>query len=187
LPRIEYSGVVVRPRSGRKISQWDLIRALRQGYNCSLPLAVFLAWGGYVLLAQFGHISLDDLRRHGYIEHIASLVHGDPNGDEEYAPNTVVPELLEELMKDARANRFGALDIARARVRREATYVTPIDGLHAELAHGEMALVLGIFGGAEEQVDADILRHWLVHERFPPDWKPVHRQTLFRQRCIMCE
>ncbi|EPQ59848.1 Cloroperoxidase, partial [Gloeophyllum trabeum ATCC 11539] len=148
------------PRNGRKISQWDLIRALQQGYNCSLPLAIFLTWGGYLLLAQFGHISLDDLRRHEYIEHKASLVHGDAVDDEEYAPNAVVPELIEEFMRDADDSKFDARAIARARVRREATYTTPMDALHAELARGEVALVLGIFGGRDERVDADTLRNW---------------------------
>ncbi|TFK53278.1 Cloroperoxidase [Heliocybe sulcata] len=168
------------PRNGRTISQWDLIRALRQGYNCSLPLALFLTWGGYLLLAQFGHITLDDLRRHGYIEHIASLAHGDPNGDEEYAPNTVILDLMDDLMKDGRDGHLDALAVARARVSRESSYSIPIDGLHAEVARGEMALVLGIFGGEEERVDLEMLRQWFVQEKFPPNWKPAHRQTLWQ-------
>ncbi|KDQ52018.1 hypothetical protein JAAARDRAFT_184588 [Jaapia argillacea MUCL 33604] len=167
------------PRDGRGINYKDLIKGLQHGYNLSYPLAAFLTLGGYYLLKQYDDISLDDLCRHNRIEHISSLAHNDPVGNAEYAPNVIDCELFDELLKDsADGKTLSSSDVVRARVRREATYDVPIDPVHAEIARGEMALVLGIFGGPEEKVPLDHLRVWFAEERIPDDWLPVHQQTL---------
>ncbi|KZT23229.1 hypothetical protein NEOLEDRAFT_1136873 [Neolentinus lepideus HHB14362 ss-1] len=158
-----------------------LSNALQEGLYTSLPLASFLTYGGFILLQQFGAISLTDLARHNHTEHLASLAHGDPvPWDAEYAPSAVDLELLEQLMGDANLEK-GGFDVescAKARVRREAAYAGDLDMVHAIIGRGEMALTLGILGGEDKVVPSEMLRRWFVEERFPEGWKPTRRWTL---------
>ncbi|TDL18388.1 Cloroperoxidase [Rickenella mellea] len=174
------------PRNGKHLSGQTIVHALEQGYNCSTPLAYFLTYAGILALGQFVDFSLSDLGRHNRIEHNASLVHGDA-GPNEYAPTRVVDAALERLLGDSRDGRYlTAEDVGEARVRRESVYKTEIDGFHAEVARGEMALVLGIFGhhntdapsDGVDHVPLDIAKTWFKEERLPEGWKPSHRQTL---------
>lgn len=170
------------PRNGRKIHSWQLIHALRDGYNLSLPLACFLTWGGYLLLKQFGAISLSDIARHGCIEHNASLAHDDTPKDAEYAPCKVDEVYLDMLMQDSRDGVMLTVhDIAEARVRREIQSGKDLDRVHAEVARGEMALVLGIFdkqAGGKEEVSREMIKEWWQYERFPEGWAPRRQQGL---------
>jgi hypothetical protein len=56
--------------------------------------------------------------------------------------------------------------------------------MHAEIARGEMALALDIFGQQEnadcQGVPLDVLREWLAEERLPEGWKPTHAQGLLQ-------
>ena len=76
-----------------------------------------------------------------------------------------------------------AEDIARARVERESE-CPALNGLHSEIARGEMALVLGVFGQGNadhhQGVPLDMLREWLVEERLPDGWKPSHTLGLLQ-------
>ncbi|EPQ59847.1 Cloroperoxidase, partial [Gloeophyllum trabeum ATCC 11539] len=148
------------PRSGRNIRPRVLIKALQEGYNLTYPLAAFLTYGGFILLGQFAEVSLQDFCRHGRVEHNASLIHEDTKPGDEYAPNVTQPQYMKALEADsADGEHLTAFDVAKARVRREAES-KDMDALHAEVARGEMALVLGIFGGAEEKVPLQTVRHW---------------------------
>jgi len=173
----------------------NLVSGLMAGYNLSFPLAVFLTIGGFLLLRRFRPVSLYEIGKHGIIEHNASLVHNDTPPDEEYAPIEVNPELVKQLIDDAKTgNKEGeelgvgdrrilmdASDVARARIRREKC--SPVlDGMHAEIARGEMAIILGVWEtkvGSNTGVPIEWMREWIGHERFPSDWKATHVQGLF--------
>jgi len=78
---------------------------------------------------------------------------------------------------------MNAKDVARARVRRENECSEPLDGLHAEIARGEMAIVLGVFGGkhgSQDGVPIRWLKEWLKYERMPRGWKPFYSQGFFQ-------
>ncbi|KZP18889.1 Cloroperoxidase, partial [Athelia psychrophila] len=135
------------PRSGRNIRPHTFIHGLQAGYNISYPLAAFLTWGSFMLLGQWNKVSLGDLARHGCVEHDGSLGHRDAPPDAEYAPSSWDAEYVQRLL-DHSADGAGLRlrDIALARVKREAEYPTPMDALHAEIARGEMGMVLALFG-----------------------------------------
>lgn len=139
------------PRDGKCITPPVLIHALREGYHLSYPLAWFLTHGGFYLIGQRRkRICLHDLSRHNCIEHNASLVHPDVHYRDEYAPIDMHLHMLEDLM---RYSKDGVLmtpdDVARCRVAREAEYAIPMDKIHAEIARGEMAIVLQLFNNPD--------------------------------------
>ena len=176
--------VVIRPHDGKQLTAPILIHALEEGYGLSTPLAHFLVYGGICLLGQVGAFCLKDLARHNRIEHDASLVHDDTKGRDEYAPISPDLSLVQKLMLQAKDGRdLTAEDIARARVERESE-CPALNGLHSEIARGEMAIVLGIFdqGNADHHqgVPLDMLCEWLVEERLPDGWKPTHTQGLLQ-------
>lgn len=181
-------------RDGKNLSILDLIWGLKAGYNLSTPLAIVLAVGGFILLKRIRNVSLFDIGKHGAIEHDASLVHGDTQPGEKYAPIEVHQSLVEELIQDAKTGNeegegpgagerrtlMDASDVARARIRREKSS-PKLDGLHAEIARGEMGIILGVWetqAGDNIGVPVEWMREWIGHERFPGAWKATHTQGL---------
>ncbi|EPQ59866.1 Cloroperoxidase [Gloeophyllum trabeum ATCC 11539] len=142
------------------------------------------------MLAPF---DLRELALHNHIEHDASLVHANTAPQHAYAPTQVVPALLHQLFAFAAPQsnytRFTLSSIAKARVLREYQTNDTIDAFHAEVARGEVALVLGIFGAASTDIgnldekagggiDVALLETWFGQERLPAGWAPRHVQTL---------
>lgn len=146
-------------------------------------------------------MDLFEIGKHGAIEHDASLVHHDTPQGSTYAPIEVDPALVDALFADVkpgekeveasstgggrsrRSGRFlmDAEDVARARIRREAE-CRPIGPVAAEIARGEMAIVLGVWEVEAEGktgVPVAYIRQWISEERLPEGWKPDHTQTLF--------
>ena len=112
------------PRNGKNLSMTNFAHALQEGYHLSIFLAWFLAIGSFLLLRQFGQVSLGDLARHNCIEHDASLAHKDAEFQAEYAPCAVDNTLLAAFISDAKTLgegefRMNSHDVARARVRRK--------------------------------------------------------------------
>ncbi|KZT23254.1 Cloroperoxidase [Neolentinus lepideus HHB14362 ss-1] len=168
------------PHDGRNIRPRVLINALQEGYNLTYLLAAFLTYGGFTLLGQFAQVSLDDLCRHNRVEHNASLVHEDTRPGSEYAPKVPLVEYMQALEADSSDGKYITnFDVAKARVRRE-TESADVDAIHAEIARGEMALVLRIFGAPDEEIPLERLRHWMMKESFPPDWKADHTQSFLQ-------
>lgn len=133
-------------------------------------------------------MSLQDLARHSCIEHNASLAHRDCRRDSEYAPTEVAARVLDRLTKDS-SDGIGLTvdDVARARVRREKESMShcrvPLDQIHAEIARGEMALVVDIFGkplkeNGEPELGIKLLQEWWMDERFPEGWAPQKKVGL---------
>ncbi|KAG6848821.1 hypothetical protein H0H93_013732 [Arthromyces matolae] len=184
------------PRNGKNLSVWTLTRGLTSCYNLSTPLALFLALGGFILLRRIRNVNLYEIGEHGRVEHDASLVHRDTPKDEKYAPVEVDQNLVDLLIADARAGGeesgegsesgekrilMNATDVARARVRREKESPR-LDSIHAEIARGEMAIILGVLEAREGKnvgVPVEWLREWIGHERLPKDWKPTHVEGFF--------
>lgn len=94
---------------------------------------MFLTWGSFTLLQQWSKVSLEDLARHGCVEHNASLVHRDAVKGREYAPTVVDNEFMRLLIEDSEDGvGLTAGDIAKARFRRESACAR-LDSMHAEI------------------------------------------------------
>jgi len=169
------------PRNGRDITPQDLITALQHPntYRISAPLARVLVYGGLFLIHELGFkikpITLHALARHNCIEHDASVVHLNTNPGHKYAPVETNQVLLRGFLRD----EFISIEhVAQRRVELEDA--SPLDGLHQEIARGEWALVLDIFGKkSKERIPTDFLHIWLKDNRFAEGWMPTHQQTLF--------
>lgn len=152
-----------------------------------------------------GGTKLKAFDRHNGVEHDASLVHRDCPAGEEYPSHHIIQDWVKDLISDVRpipkrapasaeAGEWAFLndpvmdedDVARARVRRER--LSPkLDCVHAEIARGEMAIILGVWSRASTSSEGETeksgaplawMLDWLKYERLPDDWKPNHRQTL---------
>ena len=172
------------PHDGKQLDATIITRALEQGYGLSSVLANILVIGGIALLGQVGNFDLSDLARHNRIEHDASLVHDDTKVRDEYAPIAPDSTLVKQFLELAKDGRFMTVeDVARARVWRESQCPV-LNQLHAEIARGEMAIAVGLFGQEDPDNDnkqgipVDTLRVWLGEERLPDGWKPNHIQGL---------
>lgn len=173
-----------RPRDGKQLTAPILIHALQEGYGLSTTLAELLVHGGIYLLGQAGAFGLHDLARHNRIEHDASLVHDDAKGRDEYAPTSPDLQLVKNLLLHAQDGRVLTVeDVARARVERESQ-CPMLNCVQAEVARGEMAIALDIFGQQEnadkQGAPLDMLRRWFTEERLPEGWKPTHTQGLLQ-------
>lgn len=164
-------------------------------------------------LPFFG-LDLDRFDLHGGVEHDASLVHVDCPRTSKYPPIPVVPDLVPELIADIRPpprytpeakDRFVSegifdfdgdpvmdeRDIARSRFRREQLSPT-LSGKLAEIARGEMAVILGVWArqssDSSDRDSPDLVRkegaplkwilEWLRWERLPEGWEPTRKVTL---------
>ncbi|KAG6877716.1 hypothetical protein C0993_004653 [Termitomyces sp. T159_Od127] len=182
-------------RDGRNISPWDLASGLMACYNLSTLLAYFLSFVGFLLLRRIRNVDLHQIGEHGRIEHDASLVHKDTPKGQKYAPTKVHSGLVNLLLSDAKTGdeegegpEYGdrrilmdATDVARARVRREKE-CPKLDRMHAEIARGEMGIILGVLevhAGKNVGVPVEWLREWIGYERLPTGWKPTHVQGFF--------
>ncbi|KAH0578152.1 Aromatic peroxygenase [Termitomyces sp. J132] len=180
-------------RDGKNLGIWDIVSGLKACYNLSMPLAMFLSIGGFILLRKFRNVDLHEVGEHGRIEHDASLVHQDTPKGHKYAPIAVDHVLVDSLLADAQtSNKYGdksilmdATCVARARIRREKQ-CPKLDVVHAEIARGEMGIFLGVF---ETQVGKDVgvpvewTHEWIGYERLPKEWRPTHVQGLFDVVC----
>lgn len=174
-----------------------IVRGLKACYGLSSPLAYFLAYVGFLFIGKFGR-SLDlyeiGIHRRFGVEHDASLVHHDTRMGHKYAPIDIDSKLVETLIRDVQPSRkemdarsdpeekflLNYEDVARARVRREAE-CRPIDAVHAEIARGEMAIILGVWetkSDTKTGIPVDHFRRWISEERLPDGWKPDHVQGL---------
>lgn len=139
------------------------------------------------MLRKFRRIDLYEIGKHGVVEHDASLVHHDTPKGQEYAPIEIDPALVEELDKDAQTTvevevdgvkqtqrLLSTADVGRARVRREK--LSPrLDKTHAEIARGEMAIILAVWEkkvGDKAGAPIEWMKRWLSKEQLPDGWKP---------------
>ncbi|KAF8576105.1 Cloroperoxidase [Ramaria rubella] len=166
------------PHDGHNITPEILLAALqnRETYHISGPLAQVLVYGGFFMMHGLGwsSISLHELALHGCIEHDASMVHKNTAPDHIFAPTKCDPVLLDELLDNS--DSLTLERVAKRRVQLET--VSPLDAVHQEIARGEWALVMDIFGRAHGKIPSDFLRVWLRENKFPEGWRPTHEQGL---------
>jgi Peroxidase, family 2 len=154
--------------------------------------ADFLVLGGYILLRRSALAPLDlhEIDKHNGIEHNASVTHDDDVNGSKFAPTQVNPGLLHKFIRKAYSgpslcssedsSTITVADIAHTRVAREAESAAPPDAIHAEIARGEFAMVLNIFGeGPAKQLNAKDAEVWLKENRFPAHWTPTHQEHLW--------
>ncbi|KAF8592468.1 Cloroperoxidase, partial [Ramaria rubella] len=179
------------PHDGRNISFSVLSRALQAGYGISPAFAQFLVLGGYILLRRnvLNPLDLHEIGLHNRIEHNASVVHADDVNGSKLAPTHVDPVLLHKFLtkaysppslRSSEGDRVVTIqDIAYTRTAREIEAIVPPDAIHAEIARGEFAMVLDIFGrDPEKTLSGKDLGMWLNENRFPPGWAPAHQEGL---------
>jgi len=181
-------------RNGKKLSAFEISRGLKACYGLSTPLALFLSYVGFAILKRVRPVDLYEIGKHGAVEHDASLVHHDTPPGQVFAPIQIDQTLVTELINDVKPTKDGpqnaeapeqqplmnALDVARARIRREKLS-KPLDKVHAEIARGEMAIILGVWETNSKDkvgVPAEWMRKWIGHEQLPEGWKPTHTQGL---------
>ena len=181
-------------RDGKNLSAMDITRGLKACYGLGTFCAMFLSFGGYFMIRKFRRISLYEIGKHNAVEHNASLVHHDTAELQTYAPIDIDHSLVDALVSDVKPSQteikksqdpnakflMNYEDVARARIRREAE-CKPIDGLHAEIARGEMAIILGVWEVKSKDkvgIPVDYLKRWIGEERLPDGWKPDHSQGL---------
>ena len=116
------------------------------------------------------------------------MVHYNTPPGEKYAPIEIHKELVDLLISDVadaggekgKGKLMDAADVARSRIRREKDS-PPLDAVHAEIARGEMAIILGVLemkGDEKVGVPVEWMREWISEERMPTGWKPTHVQGL---------
>ncbi|KDR71058.1 hypothetical protein GALMADRAFT_30849, partial [Galerina marginata CBS 339.88] len=181
-------------RDGKNLSAQDVTRGLKACYGLSSPHAYFLAYVGFIMLRKIGRIPLYEISKHNAIEHNASLVHHDTPEGQKFAPIEIDPTLVDALCADVKPSakdveaksesgeRFlmNFEDVAKARIRREKE-CGPIDSVHAEIARGEMAIILGVWEvktKTKTGIPMEYFRRWISEERLPDGWKPDHTQGL---------
>lgn len=179
-------------RDGKNLSVFDIIRGLKACYGLSTPLAAFLSIVGFMILRKIGRLDLFRIGKHGQVEHNASLVHYDTPRGQVFAPIEIHQDLVDQLIDDVKTGAddpeatdarklMNATDVAIARVRREKQSPT-LDGVHAEIARGEMAIILGVWeqkGQGKVGIPVEWMRDWIGHERLPEGWMPDHVQGFF--------
>jgi hypothetical protein len=174
---------------GKNLSAMDVVRGLKACYGLSTFCAMFLSYGGYLMLRKlFKRIDLHEIGKHNVIEHNASLVHHDTPEGQTYAPIEIDHSLVDALISDAKPTSEAEVkeslmnyeDVARARIRREGE-CNSVDALHAEIARGEMAIILGVWEVKTKDkvgIPVNYFKLWIEEERLPDGWKPDHNQGL---------
>ncbi|KXN88323.1 Putative sterigmatocystin biosynthesis peroxidase stcC [Leucoagaricus sp. SymC.cos] len=176
-------------RDGKNVSAWQIQRGLKACYGLSTPLALFLTYVGFAMLKRVRPINLFEIGKHNVIEHNASLVHHDTPEGHEFAPIHIDQSLVDKLINDVKPEKEGdksgeslmnAVDVARSRIRREKE-CGPVDNVHAEIARGEMAIILGVWETKSQNkagIPTEWMRRWIGHEQLPDDWRPTQKQGL---------
>ncbi|KAH9853621.1 Cloroperoxidase [Lenzites betulinus] len=183
------------PRDGRNLTAAQLSQAVQKVYGISWLAATILAYGGVKRCSTTGKVDLHDLALHNAAEHDYSLVHADAKPGEKYAPTTVDPELLRELLDKSSKDYLTLRDLTRTYVARHDAK-PPLELRFRIISKGEMELIVEVFGvrrgdasasvlpdevlGSEPVVPKAFIRQWLGEERLPDGWKgPAHPTGLF--------
>lgn len=161
----------------------NLVTALMNVYNMSLPLALFLAIPAFIQAGKLGRstgswgytLDLADLAKISRfsIAHYAAFVH--PN----HPSHSPDPELLKDFVGYAQEkNGLNLNDLAAMRVQRESILNRELGPgkmgtLHEQVALGESSLAWLIMGqreGEEDKIPVSRIRQWFGEERLPDGW-----------------
>ncbi|KAI0770831.1 Chloroperoxidase [Irpex lacteus] len=185
------------PRDGRDIGMFQMVYALREVYNLSLPLAFFLTIVGFVLCAPWWPfqwtMNLHDLSRHNHIEHNCSLCHADARPGALFAPWHVSFSLLHRLLGTTNTEYLTLQNFADARIQRARDDPKPLCSMHREIAHGEAALTMLVLGQHPTKTGSDaelIVPHQFIHQwfgcsRLPEGWKRPEKEIGLIQAALL--
>ncbi|KNC98865.1 uncharacterized protein SPPG_05833 [Spizellomyces punctatus DAOM BR117] len=178
----------ILPRSGKDITPKQYIDAMSQ-IGVAVDLGASLAYASPFLVPSRKNaqgetvFGLDDLRKHGGIEHDASLTRNDfntsPNHDNFSFNQTLYDQLIS--LKNPTTGRLDTDSLAKARFLRQseskATNPAPVFDVKQDLlAHGEAALLLTVFGNQfDSQVPVNVAESILAKEKLPFEegWVPA--------------
>jgi hypothetical protein len=147
---------------------------MRQHYHVSLPLATFLSVLGTFICGRHFTIDLEDLARHNYIEHDASLTRANARPDGLYAPTAVDEKLLQNLLNASNRDFLTFEDLVRVRALRDQTLKVPLSKFHGAISRGEVAFTVQTLGDDEGRISKQFIREWFGDERIPEGWsRPV--------------
>lgn len=138
------------------------------------------------------------------VEHNASLIHPDVPRCESHLPSwkplaslastlfpNAGPMITEIDVAHARlARETASLNYQRSQTGKEAKSYTGLDAVHAEIARGEMAIILGVWRESEESpngIPLASLMPWLTEERLPEDWVKADLNGKTRKRTGLFE
>ncbi|THV06226.1 Cloroperoxidase [Dendrothele bispora CBS 962.96] len=159
-----------------------------------------------------GILDLHLIGLHGGVEHDASLVHHDTKPEQRYPPLEIDESWVTDLVGDVqpavngydkmtatkksgsiwrtfatdnyKSTLVSAADVGYMRKRREREILPKkLDGVHAEIARGEMAIVLGMWdhtSNGKSGIPLPWLLTFLAEEKLPENgtWRPKHKQGL---------
>ncbi|KAH8831900.1 Chloroperoxidase, partial [Flagelloscypha sp. PMI_526] len=196
-------------RDGKNLSSLQIAYGLKACYGLSTGLALFLSFGGVFLIrGPFKFVflgALHTINRHFDVtffgvEHDASLVHRDTPRQRPVHPPNLSPS---KFLSSVKGNSITPEDprlvdhatVAKWRIRREKES-PPLDAMHAEIARGEMGIILGVWDHQDPQtgahgIPAGWLKNWFKDNRLPDGWSPDHIQELLdvvkRSKAIKAE
>jgi hypothetical protein len=144
---------------------------LREHYHLSLPFSALLSIVGTLTCGRHFKIDLEDLARHGCIEHDASLTHADAIPGCKYAPVDVDDELVQKLLDVSQHSNYLTLDdLVKVRAARDATLDQPLSRVHDIISRGEVALTARLFANPDGQIPKQFIREWFGEQRLPVGW-----------------
>jgi hypothetical protein len=118
-------------------------------------------------------IDLDELDKHGAIEHDASLTRKDfSEGDN----HSLQPDLIDALLNDAQGDSLTVESLATSRVRRDQESqrngAQALTAASEQFAYGEAALLLQAMGANDTttgrfKAPKSAVKTWLLNERLP--------------------
>ncbi|KZP27906.1 Cloroperoxidase [Athelia psychrophila] len=159
------------PRNGKNLGFFQIVGALREVYNLSIPFAVLLTIVGILFCGHGLQLDLSDLAVHNKIEHDASFAHGDAMPGAKFAPISVDPKRFRHFLSYAALNKGLFIeDMVKARVDYQQLS-KPLDNLHAQIAQGEVALAWMTMKDASGKISIDTLKQWWGDERLPEGYQ----------------
>ncbi|KZP10057.1 hypothetical protein FIBSPDRAFT_838864 [Athelia psychrophila] len=125
------------------------------------------------ILLQLIPLSLSDIAWHDRIDYDVSLVHTNTSLEEEYTPDGINRDLLEAVMNHGKGARTELRKDGAQEVLIKLKTLSPaLDRMHAEIARGEMAIVLRVLAAPDAGIPLPWLRTWIHDETFPAGWAP---------------
>ncbi|KAF7297075.1 HEME-HALOPEROXIDASE domain-containing protein [Mycena indigotica] len=173
-------------RNGKSVAFIQLFLAVKTVYNLSIPLSLLLTMVGFITCADFKvsrpydgkvgwqwpvswTLDLGNLAKEGVMSlaHGASLVHSSPISRD--APDA---KLLWNVLQVAEVEGGLSLhSLAKIHASRIRTLGHKLDGFHAQVAAGEVALAWLVMRNPQTGlIEVDKLESWFKEEKLPRDW-----------------
>ncbi|CAG8778160.1 12919_t:CDS:2 [Cetraspora pellucida] len=163
------------PRDGKGITPKQLFEALQKTFNEDTLLAMFQVAGCFTLYGKWfaGKISLEDLHKHGNLEHDVSLCHVDSAlGENWVVKKDLVDQLIAnaidgKIKSESLINTFRARYLDSKKNNPDFTF----GRFQVQLASGEYSLFLNIIGAnTNKEVDTRIAEMFFHEERLADEW-----------------